>query len=133
MVCAIRFSFTDGWRVLLLALGGCAFVFNSVSARAAEEDRRGYDLPADEAERSLKLFSQQSGRGVIVGTAAVKEVRTNAVKGTLTAEQALSRMLAGTGLVATRDEKNGAFAVRPEASDPNVQRAARTSRDRPKK
>lgn len=132
MVCAFRFSASDCWRILLHTVAGCAFVLSPVSTRAAEDDRRGYDLPADDAERSLKLFSQQSGQGVIVGTAAVKEVRTNAVKGTLTAEQALTRMLAGTGLVATRDEKNGAFAVRPEDADPNVQRAARTSRDRPK-
>lgn len=55
--------------------------------------------------------TEQSSQGIVVGTAAVKEVRTNAVKGMLSAEQALSQMLAGTGLVATRDEKNGAFAV----------------------
>jgi hypothetical protein len=94
---------------------------------APDENTRVYDVPADNAERSLKLFSRQSGRGVIAASAAVHAVRTNAVKGEMTAASALSRMLKGTGLIATQDEKNGAFAVRSETPDPNAKRAALAS------
>jgi iron complex outermembrane receptor protein len=83
------------------------------------EDSRGFtkkfDLPADVAEVSLKRFGEQSGRGVVFVPAHVKGVKTNAVKGEWTPAEALEQMLVGTHLVATRDAKSGAFAVRYEA------------------
>lgn len=121
---AFRFRPRTPWRAFLAA--GCgAFVFALAAFVQAEEDpRRGYDLPADLAERSLKLFSQQSGRSVIAAAEVVKEIRTNAVKGNLTAREALAQMLAHTGLVASQDNKNGAFAIRREEEAPGGQRAA---------
>ena len=101
-------------------------------ASGAESGRRAYDLPADSAEKTLKLFSAQSGHGLLVSTEITKGVRTNAVRGDLTASEALEKMLAGTGLVFTQDEKNGAFVVRREGNDPNAPRAAQTgTSDRP--
>ncbi len=103
-----------------------------VGASAAETGRRTFDLPADSAEKTLKLFSVQSGRGLLVSTEIAKGVQTNAVKGELTPGEALDKMLAGTGLVFTQDEKNGAFVVRREGNDPNGPRAAQTGTgDRP--
>jgi len=85
----------------------------------AAPSKRSYDLPAGEAERTLKLFSQQSGLGIIVGSKALAGLRTHAVRGEMTAHEALARMLAGTGLVATQDDQNRAFAIRREDTDPN--------------
>jgi outer membrane receptor for ferric coprogen and ferric-rhodotorulic acid len=69
-------------------------------------------LPASAAATSIKLFSEQSGRGVIAGTDLVKGVRTNPVRGELTAADALNQMLAGTGLLGIEDSTSGTFAVR---------------------
>ena len=95
----------------LLAL--CHFLliasYSSLAANAAS--KRNYSLPADDAAIALKLFSQQSGAGVIASTDLVKGVRTNAVRGELTAPEALDRMLDGTGLVGSEDLKSGTFAV----------------------
>jgi hypothetical protein len=98
-----------------------------------QEAKRTFNLPAGMAENTLKLFSEQSGRGLIVGTDAVKGIRTNAVQGEFTVREALDRMLVRTGLVAIQDERNGAFTVRPESSPPNESRAAQTTMagDRP--
>lgn len=103
-----------------------------VGASAVEAGRRTFDLPADSAEKTLKLFSGQSGRGLLVSTEITKGVQTKAVKGEFTPVEALDQMLAGTGLVFTQDEKNGAFVVRREDNGPNGPRAAQTgSSDRP--
>jgi iron complex outermembrane receptor protein len=112
----------------------CFLLLAGQALLAADAARRNYDLPAGNAANALKLFSQQSGAGVIAGTDLVQGVRTNAVRGQLTAAEALERMLEGTGLVGSEDRKSGTFAVRKAtSSEKNVQRAALPpSSDRPR-
>ncbi|MGH7943881.1 MAG: TonB-dependent siderophore receptor, partial [Opitutaceae bacterium] len=92
---------------------------------ADAEIRRVFNVPAGPAEQSLKLFSEQSGRGVIFSTDSLKDARTKAVQGEFTAREAVDRMVDGTVLVVTPDEKTGAFAIKRD-SDPNAERAAPT-------
>lgn len=107
-------------RMFLLAVCAAFAPAWPEPARGANASlQRSYDLPADAAERALKLFSQQSELGIIVGAEAVAGVRTNAVRGEMIAREALSRMLAGTGLTAAQDNRTGAFAVRREDNHPN--------------
>lgn len=82
---------------------------------------RTFDVPADVAEKALKVFSAQSGREVIFASSTVGKVRTNAVKGSFAPQDALNLLLAGTGLIAEQNAKTGALMV---ARDPNVQRVA---------
>jgi hypothetical protein len=94
-------------------------------------ETRKFDVPAGPAEEALKLFASQAGRGVIFATDSVKDIRTNAVQGEYSSAAALARMVEGTALVVTPDEKTGAFAVR-RGSVPNEERAAQpTPHDRP--
>ena len=93
------------------------------SALAQDRARRSFDLPAGAAEAALKRFSEQSGHGLLISTETARDVRTNAVKGELTARDALEKMLAGTGLVASQDLKNGAFVVRRETPAPPAKNA----------
>jgi hypothetical protein len=91
----------------VFALALCAL------AHAARDDgKRIFSLGADSAEKSLKAFSEQSGSGVIFLAEVVKGVRTNRVAGEFTPREALEALLLGTGLMSTRDEATGAFAVR---------------------
>lgn len=92
--------------------------------RGKDAATSNFDLPSDYAARTFKLFSGQSGRGLIADADLVRGVRTQPVKGAYTPGDALARMLAGTGLWATEDPKNGAFVVHRENPDPNDQRAA---------
>lgn len=108
-------------------------------ALAAEPSKRHFDLPADTAEKSLKRFSEQSGRSVMFATEKVQDVRTNRVQGELTAPDALNRLLAGTPLHIIPERQTGGFAVARAASNPkdimrpNGRRAAQTTAsDRPR-
>lgn len=91
---------------------------------AADTARRVFDVPAGDAGKSLKVLSQQAGRGVIFSSEALQGLQTNAVRGEFTAREAIERMVKGTGLVLGGEEGTGAFAVRKEAADPNGPRAA---------
>ena len=95
-----------------------------LSAQAAD-GKRAYDVPATTADRALKRFSEISGRETLFAAEVVRGVRTTAVKGEFTPQEALDRILRGTGLVAVQDEKTGAMAVKRD-SVPNGSRAAPT-------
>ena len=105
-------------------------------AHAADDGtKKIFNLAADTAERSLKGFSEQSGRGVIFVTDAVKGVRTNLVKGDFTPGEALETLLRGTGLVSSSDAETGSFAVRratPEKAKNGQRAAQKTTCDRPR-
>ncbi len=99
-------------------------------ARAADA-AKSFDVPTGEALTSLRQFSTQSREQLFYLADAVKGVTTFGIKGVFTSEEALARMLKGTGLVAKRDEKTGAFTI-SRSHDPNANRAALTAnRDRP--
>ena len=112
------------WVILLIAV---------TDVFAEEAARKSFDLPVDTAEKSLKKFSEQSGMEVLVPTSAVKDIRTRAVKGEMTAREALDSMLVGTPLIAVANYKTGSVTIRREGPNgPNVPRAAQTQSDRPR-
>jgi outer membrane receptor protein involved in Fe transport len=80
-------------------------------AFGAEQAKSSFDLPADTADKSLRLFSTQSGLEVLFVTDVAAGVRTNAVKGEFTSMEAAGRLLSGTSLTIVRDDKNGVLRV----------------------
>lgn len=113
--------FAQALRLLFpLAVAGCF-----AGAVFAAEPARQFNLPADEAERALKLFSEQSGTEVLFPTEVVRGVRTKPVTGTLAPREALERLISGTGLVVVQDERTGAFSVRRADAAPSEQTVRR--------
>ncbi len=97
-------------RALALVLAGLCLA----STLAAAEAVRAFDLPAGDAAQTLKQFAAQAGREIVFAPATVAGVKTPAVRGDFTAQQALDALLAGSGLTASADAKTGAIAVRRE-------------------
>ena len=89
----------------------CAISVSVVSGAAAVEQKRSYDLPSGDAATTLNQFAGASGQQIIFMMEKVKGERTNAITGAYAAQDALDRMLAGTGLSAARDPTTGAFVV----------------------
>lgn len=103
-------------RINRLRLCFLSLLFSSFLAAAwAADAKRPVDLPAGAASETLKNFARQTGREIVFVAETVGSVQTNAVKGELTPREAIDALLAGTGLVATQDEKTGAFAIRRAA------------------
>ncbi len=93
-----------GWVVAMVLL----LLSAVLRLAAAEPLTRVFDVPADLAEKTLRLFSVQSGFEVLFSSDAAHGVRTNAIKGEFSPREAVNRMLAGTALH-VRDERNGVF------------------------
>jgi outer membrane receptor protein involved in Fe transport len=89
----------------------CAVSVTAGSGAAAVEQKRSYNLPSGDAATTLNQFAGASGQQIVFMMEKVKGERTNAVAGDYAARDALDRMLAGTGLNATRDPATGAFVV----------------------
>src|SRR5882757_8733162 len=76
----------------------------TLPAHAADPIKIAFDLPADTATKSLKRFSEQSGREVLFGSTVTQGVRTQPVKGELTPREALDAMLTNTPLIVVQDD-----------------------------
>lgn len=76
------------------------------------EEIRAYDLPPGEAATMLGRLSTAAGCEVLFAAESVRGVRTQGVRGRLSAREAAARMLDGTELLALRDERTGALAIR---------------------
>lgn len=105
-----------------LSIASCLLALGA-TASAAEPAVKTFDLPAGPAAETLKQFAVQSGREIVFAPQAVAKVTTSAVKGEFTPAAALDVMLAGTGLIATQDQKTGAFAVRRDERPKGVVRS----------
>lgn len=86
--------------------------------RAAEPARNRFDLPADQADRTLKLLAKQSGLEVLFATETTEGVRTAAVKGEMTAIEAARAALVGTNLQVVQDERTRAITINRPAAPP---------------
>jgi outer membrane receptor protein involved in Fe transport len=84
-------------------------------ASYAQQGQASYDIPAQDLAQALRRYSDISGRQVIASASLVAGKRSNAVRGRLSAETALSRLLAGTGLAV--ELVDGTLVVR-EGNDP---------------
>lgn len=116
------------WVCLLAAVAAVAGLRPAGFARDDSAMKLAFDLPADDAERSLKRFSARSGLEVLFVSEAATNVRTNAVKGDFTPREAIDRMLAGTKLAAKQAEKDGAMTI-VSAAGANGSHPAETAAD----
>lgn len=88
----------------------CASAVLSAPAAHAQTGERDYAIAAQPLGNALKLYSEISGREIVADGALVKDRRSRPVRGRLSADAALSRLLAGTGLSA--EVVDGALVLR---------------------
>ena len=85
-------------------------------AQAGEPTRKSYDIARGDAASTLKRFADESGRQVMFLVDAVRGVTTNPVRGEYTVREALTRLVADTGLAVAEDAQSGALMVNRLAS-----------------
>ena len=111
-------------RIAAILLGmGCLL---DVGTSFAAEPTKAFDIPSGNATDTLKKFSEQSGLSIMFAPERVEGVVTREVIGEMPPPAALSKLLAGTALIAVPTKEPGAYAIRREggAVDPNDNRAA---------
>jgi len=101
---------------LLASVAIPGFALAQQPASTAASARIAFDIPAQDLNRGVLKFAQRAGVQVFYDTAKLGGRRSSAVSGTLTAPEALGRMLAGTGLVYRFTAPNRVTITDPNAS-----------------
>lgn len=83
---------------LAAALCGTALAAGVVAVPAMAQSARSLDIPEQPVSSALIAFSRQTGVAVVAPASATAGRRSAAVRGALSSEAALARLLAGTGL-----------------------------------
>jgi outer membrane receptor protein involved in Fe transport len=102
------------YRKRMLACGAAAVAL--VLASGASAQTRTFNVPAQEAVKSIPELARQAGLQIVAPAARLRGVRTAPIRGRLDARQALRTLLQGTGLEIASD--NGSVIVLRNASDP---------------
>lgn len=100
----------------MLSVSTAAIAIQVPAAQAQTQPvQQSYNIAAQDLGAALQRYSQISGREVIASTSLVEGKRSARVQGRLTADTALSRLLAGTGLNVELVE--GAWVLRSGNAD----------------
>lgn len=102
------------FRRLLLSLACSA----ALSAQAQEPPARPIDIPAGSLAGALDSLSRQSGTQVVYPADQLRGVDTAGAQGNLTPDQALDKLLAGSGFVARRGDAGAVVIVRAAVANP---------------
>ena len=98
-------------RVLLLSMACSA----ALSAQAQAAPGR-IDLPAGELATALNTLAKQSGTQLVYRADQMKGRRTTGVQGAANTDQALERLLKGSGFEAKRDASGAVLIVQAAAT-----------------
>ncbi|HSZ75750.1 MAG TPA: TonB-dependent receptor, partial [Rhizomicrobium sp.] len=90
--------------------GLCAAAICGVIATGAAATN--FNIPGGSLETALDAYIAQSGMTLAVSNEAIKGVKTRGVKGNLSPDDALSRILEGTGFVESHDPSGALGVVR---------------------
>jgi iron complex outermembrane receptor protein len=93
-----------------------SLIFGALSAALSAVSAFGaiFNIPAGHLDAALNAYIVQTGTTLLVSNDAIKGVRTNGVSGTLSEDEALSRLLDGTGFKMHRISGGAITIVRGE-------------------
>ncbi|HVZ28755.1 MAG TPA: TonB-dependent receptor [Asticcacaulis sp.] len=92
---------------MLASVSAIAMTAGPVYAAGVE---RSFNIPSQPAKTSLQVFAKQSGMQVLANSADLNGIVTNDVNGTFAPEEALQRLINGSGL-AMRVNANGVALI----------------------
>lgn len=98
----------------------------SLAVSAQNNEPRPIDIPSGDLVGSLQALTRQSGAELAYREDLLAGLRTQGVRGTLTAEQALERLLEGSGFTARRDPSGALMILRNDAPAPRTEPQAGT-------
>jgi iron complex outermembrane recepter protein len=112
-------------HALACAIGGSAAIMAGVTlpckalAQTAAADTRSYSVPAGALEDALNRFGREAGILLSFTTQSTAGLRSKGLQGSYTVQGGLDALLAGSGLLATR-QANGSYVLRQVPAAPTA-------------
>src|SRR5882757_7776227 len=91
----------------------CAILLTMAATHVCEALDRMVEIPAGDLAHSLELLSRQLDIQILYDSYRLKGLKSPAIKGSLTAQEALGQLLTGTAL--TFQGSGDSFLVKPES------------------
>jgi iron complex outermembrane receptor protein len=79
-----------------------------------------YDIPAGSLKSALDAYGRQSGRAIIYRSDEVRGIRSRGYRGPAQADEALAKLLAGTGFIAREGGAGSVAIVRVADNQPRA-------------
>ena len=92
--------------------GALAAAVASLLAFSAQAQDLKFDIPASDLKSALDAYINQTGQQIVYKSDDLKGKASPGARGSMTSDQALTALLAGTGLQVSRDA-SGAVVVFP--------------------
>ncbi len=105
-------------RVMILALGCLGLALGPEAAWAQAGQRVHVDIQAQSLSAALAEFGRQTSLEIVFTPDSVRSLKAPRVEGDLTPDEALTRLLAGSGLTFRRGT-DGAYVVTRSKASPN--------------
>ncbi|MFZ5507576.1 MAG: TonB-dependent siderophore receptor [Pseudomonadota bacterium] len=102
-------------RPTVLSLAAAALLAGALAVQA-QPATRDIDIPAQPLDKALSALARQTGARILFSTDLTERKQAPALKGSLTPQQALERLLAGSELV-VRVTQDGGLTVAPKAPE----------------
>ncbi len=80
-----------------------------------------FNIPGGDLDAALSSYMAQTGVSLVVSNSAVRGIRTEGVKGNLSSDDALARLLKGTGFVPSRGDTGVIAIIRRKDADDGQQ------------
>ncbi len=104
---------TSGWAILRAGLVTSAWALSVVSAPVHAQARTvAFDIPAETLSEALRDYGEATGQQIIFTQDLVAGRRSQALRGSFAADEALQRLLAGSGLRVERTPAGAIMIVR---------------------
>lgn len=88
----------------------CCFLLAALFSMGVLAQTREFNIPAGDLKTALDVYARQSGVQIVYRLDEISAIQTKGVTGSLSAPQALARILEGTGFTSHRDA-SGAIAI----------------------
>jgi outer membrane cobalamin receptor len=89
-------------------------------ADVTDAPKQSIDIPADDLVSSLELLAKQAGVEFVYDSDQLKGIKTHGIGGTLTAKEAVLRLLEGTNLTLTEHESGAMLIAPPQVNGPRM-------------
>jgi iron complex outermembrane recepter protein len=108
------------FRAVLFCSASAIFLFGAASAQ-----QRSFDIPADEAVKTIPLFARQAGIQIVASASQLDHVRTPAIHGEMDMHAALHKLIDATPLEIVTDN-DGIITLRARTKTVEAQKAPAT-------
>ena len=96
------------------------FLCSAAALLAVPAIAHDFDIPAGDLKSALDAYVKQAGVELVVSSSAIKGVKTRGVKGDVAPDEALTRILKGTGFSIYR-QSSGALGITQQESSVEVE------------